>query len=131
MKCKKISYKVLLNIPLLLIILGLRLNIYLSEAEEHYEYDNPTYIEVVSSDGSNNESFLSKSNYYFNYTFDNVCEVPVFNKYKYAILSYNQLVLTQYKVLDSNTSLNSNIISILKHHNISNKSPDEKPETIC
>ena len=125
MNCKKFLYKIrllyLLNIPLLLLILRLKLNIYLTETEEYYECDIPTYTELVLSERSNNEPFLTADNFYFNYTFDNVCEVPVFHKYKNAILSYNHLILTQYKILDSNPVFNSSIISILK----------EKPSIIC
>jgi len=135
MNYKKLSYKTLLvyfiNIPLLFLILGLKLNIYLTETEEHHKYDTQIHTELVLQEHSNNNPLLTTDNYYFNYTFDNVCEVSIFDKYKNAIISYNHLILIRYKYLDSNPLFISSIISILKHHNICNKSPEEKPSIIC
>lgn len=134
MNYNKFSYKVrpqyLLNIPLLILILGLRLSIYLTETED-YVNDISAYTELALSERSDNKPLLTTYNFNVNSVFYKVIVVPVHFKYKNAILSYNHLVITEYKNLDSNPVFNSSIISILKHNNICNKSPEEKPSIIC
>ncbi len=132
---KKISDKIrpiyLLNILFLLLILSLRLNNYLSENKEYYEYAIPTYSELVFSEQANGEPTITTHSFYFNYTSGNVCEADVFHLYKNAILSFNHLISIKFKILIYTPVCTANIISILHSNNIWHKSLEEELSLFC
>ena len=135
MNYKKISDKTrsgyLLNILFLVLILSLKLYNYLSENKEYYEYTIPTYNELVISEAPQKEQLFSTYCGYISNILDNVCEAYVFHSYNNALFSYNHLILTKFKILDSSPVYNCNIISLLQCKNIWHKSPEEEPGTFC
>ncbi len=131
MNYNKFSNKIrpvyLFNIFFLLLILSLKLNNYLSDNEDYYEYAIPTYSELVISKQQNREPSVVTHGFQFNYTLKNVCEVEIVSRsYKNANLSYNHLILTKIKTIISTPVYTSNIISILQSNNIWHKSPEEE-----
>ncbi len=121
----------LLNILFLLLILGIKLNNYLSENDEYYEYSIPTYSELVFSKQANDEPSFNAHNFYPNHTVENVCEGEVFSSYKNAVLSCNHLIIIKFKILISTPVYTSNIISIIQRNNIWHKSPEEELGNFC
>ncbi|MDX5584422.1 MAG: hypothetical protein QNK20_05745 [Aureibaculum sp.] len=119
----------LLHIIFILLILGFKLSNYLFENDEYSEYTNLEYSEVVFSEQANGEPFLTNHSFFFNYSFDNVCEPDLLYSYKNDILLYNRSILIKFKNLISAHVSTSNIISILQSNNIWHKSLDEEPST--
>ena len=135
MNYKKFTDKIrpvyLINIFFLLLILGIKLNDYLSETDEYYEYASPTHTEIVYSNEASGEPFLTTHGFCFNYPIDNAFLAELPHTYKNANLSFNHLILTKFKILRSTPVYTSTIISFMQRNNIWHKSPDEEASNLC
>jgi len=132
---KRTQAKYLLNILFLIgfLIIGSKLENYLYAFDDYYDSPNPSYKELVFSEQPEEKILLVtdlSSDSDSEDILGNVCKGELIHSYKIAIHSYNQLILTKYKVAISNPIFNSGIISVLQSNNIWHKSSEEEPGSV-